>query len=255
MSSALFRQEALEAKRGSWLGSIRLARPVGFLALTISAALAAFAVIVFLVLATYARRTHVNGQLVPEQGMATVLVPVTGVVARINIPEGGYVKAGQILAFVNVPRTTAAAGDTLAALEAGLQHRIDGLHATHAAEQEQFKAQTIGLLNQLQTAHHELTQIEGELTTQREQIRIAEDMLNRLKELEAGHYASQLQIKQQESAALAQRSQLQALQRQQASIQRAIVQIEQALDELSQSIPGGRGQLSAQSGTVGAGAS
>jgi len=232
MPSPLFRQQAVDAKRGSWLGRIRVAQPVQLWALSAFAALAAVAVGVFLALGSYAHRTHVNGQLVPVQGMATVLTPVTGVLTRMDVPEGGYVKAGQTLALVNVPRATVAAGDILVALETRLQHRADGLRATHAARQAQFEAQTSGLRSQLQTARHELTQIEGEISTQHEQIRIAEDMLARLKELESSHYASQLQIKQQESAALAQRSQLQALQRQAASIQRTIVQIEQILAEL-----------------------
>jgi len=229
--SPLFRQQALDAKRGNWLGRIRVAQPVRLWVLSTFAALAAVSVGVFLALGSYARRTHVNGQLVPVQGMATVLVPVTGVLTRMDVPEGGYVKAGQTLALVNVPRATEA-GDTLAALETRLQHRADGLRATHAARQEQFEAQTSGLRSQLQTSRHELTQIEGEISIQREQIRIAEDMLARLKELENSHYASQLQIKQQESAALAQKSQLQALQRQAAAIRRSIVQIEQTLAEL-----------------------
>jgi len=232
MSSALFRQHALDARRGSWLGRIRLAQPVRFWVLSIFASLAALAIVVFLVVGSYARRTHVNGQLVPVQGMATVLAPVTGVVTRVDIPEGGRVKAGQTLALVSVPRATVAAGNTLAALDARLQHRADGLRAGHAAQQEQFNIQFNGLRHQLQAARQELTQVEGETSTQYEQIRIAHDMLERLRELETGRYASQLQIKQQESAALAQRSQLQALQRQAASIRRNIALIEQTLAEL-----------------------
>jgi len=232
MPSSLFRQEAVDAKRGSWLGRIRLAQPVRLWVLTICSALAALVVVVFLILGTYSRRTHVAGQLVPVQGMASILAPVTGVVTRMDIPEGGYVKAGQPLALVSVPRATLADGDTLTALKARLQHRADGLRANHVAQQEQFNTQTNGLRNQLQAARHELTQVEGEIATQHEQIRIAHDMLERLRELETGRYASQLQIKQQESAALAQMSQLQALQRQAASIRRNIAQIEQTLAEL-----------------------
>jgi len=148
MSSPLYRQEALDAKRGSWLGRIQVAQPIRLWVLGVFAALAAVVAGVFLVVGSYARRTHVNGQLIPVQGMATILAPVTGVLTRMDVPEGGRVKTGQVLALVNVPRTTAAAGDTQAALEARLQHRADGLYAAHAAQQEQFKAQTIGLLNQ-----------------------------------------------------------------------------------------------------------
>jgi len=60
MPSPLFRQQAVDAKRRSWLGRIRVAQPVQLWALSAFAALAAMAVGVFLALGSYARRTHVN---------------------------------------------------------------------------------------------------------------------------------------------------------------------------------------------------
>ena len=126
MSQELFRREALEARRTSWLGAISLAQPLQLWLLTVLAVLAALAIVAFLVLGTYTRRSSVAGQLVPTRGLATVLAPSTGVVADLRAREGQRVDAGQALAVVKVPRATPSAGDTQAALEARLAQRQAG---------------------------------------------------------------------------------------------------------------------------------
>src|SRR5690606_39827424 len=59
MSQELFRREALEARRGSWLGAISLAQPLRLWLLTAAAAAVALAVILFLLFGTYTRRSPV----------------------------------------------------------------------------------------------------------------------------------------------------------------------------------------------------
>src|SRR5690606_3334414 len=145
MSGELFRREALEARKVRWLGGISLAQPLRPWLLTAFAVLAAALVLLFLLRGEYTRRTRVVGQLVPEQGMATVVSPATGVLARVDVPEGGRVAAGQILAVVRVPHATLAAGDTLAALEKRLGSRARALADAHAARLQLLDAQAAGL--------------------------------------------------------------------------------------------------------------
>lgn len=94
MSEPLFRKEVMEARRASWLGGISLAQPLRLWVLTLAGAVAAGAIVVFLLLGTYTRRSSVTGQLVPAKGLATVLAPATGVVSRLDTDEGGQVKWG-----------------------------------------------------------------------------------------------------------------------------------------------------------------
>lgn len=232
MSQDLFRKEVLEAKRGSWLGGISLAQPLRLWVLTSAAVATAGIIILFITLGTYTRRSSVTGQLVPSQGLVTVLAPATGVVSRLELPEGAKTEAGQALAVVTVPRATQGSGDTQQALEQHLQQRQDGLVSTQAGHQQQLQAQTNGLRAQLATARHELAQTESEVTTRQDQIRIASETLQRLRQLEDGQYVSVLQIKQQESTVLEYTSQRQSLERQAISTSRMIAQLEQALQEL-----------------------
>ena len=232
MTQPLFRPEVLAAKRTSWLGGISLAQPVRLWVLTAFAAFVALAVILFLVFGTYTRRSRVVGQLVPVQGMATVLAPATGVVTRVDIPEGGRVQAGQTIAIVSVPRATVAGGDTVAALQQRLARRADGLESAQSAQQQLLDAQATGLTSQLATARRELAQINAEVATRQEQVRLANETLERLRQLRDDKYVSELQLKQQEATALAQVSEVQILQRQAIATRRLIAQLQQATQEL-----------------------
>lgn len=232
MTQPLFRPEVLEAKRGSWLGGISLAQPLRLWVLTLAAVVAAITIILFVTMGTYTRRSTVTGQLVPSQGLAIVLAPATGVIARLDAQEGSRVAAGSVLAVVGVPRATLAAGDTQMALEGHMRQRQAGLLSAQEAQQAQLQAQTQGAIAQLAAAQRELRQIESEVATREDQIRIADETLERLRRLEDGQYVSVLQIKQQEAAVLEYTGQMQALQRQAIGTRRLIAQFQQAEREL-----------------------
>jgi membrane fusion protein len=232
MTQPLFRPEVLEAKRGSWLGGISLAQPVRLWVMTLAAVAVATTLALFVSLGTYTRRTTVTGQLVPTQGLATVLAPATGVVTRLGVVEGDSVDAGGVLAVVSVPRATEAAGDTQVALERRLRERQDGLLSTQQAQRAQRQAQAHGASEQLVVAQRELAQIESEVATRQQQIRIADETLARLRRLEGAKYVSALQITQQEATVLEYTGQRQALQRQAIGTRRLITQLQQAMREL-----------------------
>jgi membrane fusion protein len=232
MTQPLFRPEVLEAKRGSWLGGISLAQPVRLWVLTLAAVVVASAIVLFVTWGTYTRRSTVTGQLVPSQGLATVLAPATGVVTRLDASEGGRVEAGEVLAVITVPRVTLASGDMQVALEQQLGQRQAGLVSAQHAQRSQLLAQMQGAGAQLSVAQRELAQIESEVATRRDQIRIANETLERLRRLEGGHYVSVLQIKQQEAAVLEYTGQMQALQRQAIGTRRLIAQLQQTVREL-----------------------
>ncbi|MFT3761361.1 MAG: HlyD family efflux transporter periplasmic adaptor subunit [Pseudoxanthomonas sp.] len=232
MSQELFRREVLEARRTSWLGGISLAQPLRLWVLATFAASAAAAIALLLVFGSYTRRSTVTGQLVPTQGLATVLSPATGVVGSLALAEGQRVDTGQNLAIVAVPRATPTTGDTQAALEQRLAQRQAGLLSAHDAQQQQLQAQAEGLRAQLAAAQRELAQTETEVATRRAQARIANETLQRLRQLQDGQYVSLLQIKQQESTALEYAAQAQTLQRQAIGMRRTLAQLQQALHEL-----------------------
>ena len=172
----------------------------------------------------------VAGRLVPAQGMATVLAPVTGVVRWLDADEGKRVVAGDALALVATPRAMPEIGDARLAFEHGLQQKEDSIVLAHAAFNEQLAAQAAGLHEQLRAARGEARQIDMEITTRREQVRVAGDVLKRHRGLETA--AGVVAAEQQEALLLEYTVQLQSLRRQRAATQRVIAQLKQAEQEL-----------------------
>lgn len=232
MNQAIFRKEALQAKRGSWLGSISLAQPLPLWVLTGFAALAALAIGLFLFFGSYTRRAQVSGHLVPSQGMAMILAPATGIISQMQVTEGSAVTQDQTLAVVRVPLATPEAGDAATALHERLSRRQHSLQQSHQAQQQLLNAQGSGIAAQLATARQELAQLQAEIANRREQAQIAADTLQRMQQLAADKYVSQLQVQQQQAARLQAQADVQLLERQATQTRRHIAQLQQARQEL-----------------------
>lgn len=232
MNHDLFRPEALQARRTSWLGDVSLAQPLplwGLAAFVVSAAIVVLGVLYF---GEYTRRATVTGQLVPDLGLSTVLAPAQGVVSRQFTEEGEQVRAGQALTLINVPRTTAAGDDALAVVRAGMGERRDSLDELARSQAEQIDTQIAGTRGQLDGVRRELAQIEAEIATRREQVRLGRETTERFERISDRQYISQVQVNQQRQAVLDLVTAQQALERQATSLRRTAAQLEQSLREL-----------------------
>lgn len=229
MTHTFFRREVIEASRGTWLGVVNLAQPTSVWMLTGAAMAVTLVVAIFLSCGQYARRTTVQGQLVPVSGMVTVVAPATGLISDLKVAEGSRVAEGAQLAVVAIPSATPAGGSTQQALELKLRQRQEGVEKAAAAQQSQLDAEANGLRRQLESVQAELAQTEQEVLTRRQQATIAMEMLQRLRRLEGTQYVSVLQIRQQETLMLDYQSQVQELQRQALQARRSIAQLQQSL--------------------------
>lgn len=232
MSDPLFRPEALQARRRGWLGGVSLAQPLSLWLLAGFAALAAAAVLCFLAVGDYTRRSRVTGQLVPDLGLATVVAPVDGVLAGRMPREGERVVRDQALAVIAVQRATSGDGDTNDGLRAELMRRREAVEQVHDAQDLLLAAQARGYTRQLRSTRRELAQVEAGIATRREQVRLAQETLARYRDLAARRYVSAVELQRQERSALESRATLQAMQRQATALRRDIVQLEQGLREV-----------------------
>lgn len=234
--NGLFRREVLEARRGSWLGSISLAQPVRLWVLTMGSVVSAAVVLGFLLFGEYTRRSRVVGELVPDLGLSTVMAPSAGVVAMLHADEGDQVQRQAALLLINVPRVTAAGDDALNVLREGQQARIASLNELQGAQAMQLQAQAQGLQLQHDALRRELTQIEGEIQTRGEQVRIGRETVQRYRQVAEQRYVSLVQLNQQEQSMLDVLNAQQALQRQATSLRRNLAQLEQMLAEVPQQL-------------------
>lgn len=232
MDESLFRQQVLESRQSRWLGGIVLGQPLGPWLLTVLAVLAAAAIGAFLAWGEYTRRTRVTGQLVPRLGMASVAAPGMGTLAQVRVQEGQRVLAGDVLAVVATPRSTLAGGDTALATLAAIAQRQRSVAASHASQRDQLQAQHDGLGARIAAALAEQRQVQRQLATRRQQQAIAEQTLARFRGLREKQYVTELQLQQQQSLALEQRGEVQALERQALALDVRQQELEQARREL-----------------------
>lgn len=234
--NGLFRREVLEARRGSWLGNISLAQPMRLWVLTMASVVSAAVVLGFLLFGEYTRRSRVVGELVPDLGLSTVMAPSAGVVAMLHADEGDQVQRQAALLLINVPRVTAAGDDALNVLREGQQARIASLNELQDAQAMQLQAQAQGLQLQRDALRRELTQIEGEIQTRSEQVRIGRETVQRYRQVADQRYVSLVQLNQQEQSMLDVLNAQQALQRQATSLRRNLAQLEQMQAEVPQQL-------------------
>lgn len=232
MNKPLFRREVIDEHRSGWLGNIALAQPLKLRVFGYAAALIVAAVILFLVLGSYTRRTRVSGQLTSVQGAAIVIAPVTGVVGKIDSKEGGSVMSGQRIALLSVPRATPVGGDVSAALARGIQQREDSLRTLERAEDDENATMRSGLQQQIMDARQERSQIDAEIATRQEQIAIARDTLERMERLRTLSLVSDLQTKQQQSIILDGEAAVLGLHREQTRLSRSMADLDQQLQSL-----------------------
>lgn len=230
--SGLFRKEAVDAQRRSWLGGVSLAQPLRFWILAVFAAMAALAIVGFLYLGEYSRRSRVLGELVPDLGLSTVVAPSAGVVARLNVEEGDHVQRQDGLLTINVPRVTSSGQDAVSTLLDAQRSRMTSVEAMSKFQDMQLAAQQEGAKAQRSAMLRELSQIEAEIHTRGEQVRIGRETLARFRSVEDERYVSLVQINQQEQSILEAVNAQQALQRQATSIRRNLAELEQRLAEI-----------------------
>lgn len=131
--TALFRTEALEGQRQSWLGSIRLIRPLPMLLLTAFVVSVAALTVAYLFLGEYTRKTTVSGVLVPDLSSIPLLSPQLATVFQTLAYEGQVIKEGEPLFVLSADLATPS-GDTPAAAQQRLSARDSSLTApTHKA--------------------------------------------------------------------------------------------------------------------------
>jgi membrane fusion protein len=97
----LFREEALQHKKGNYFGKTLIVTPISFSAWSFGLFFIAVAVGLFLYFGEYAKRQDVQGMLVPDKGLITVRARSPGAVAKKFVQQGEIVKKGQLLYLIS----------------------------------------------------------------------------------------------------------------------------------------------------------
>lgn len=232
---ALFRREALQAKSVAFLGTTVLRPPLSFSAWAVIAAALAAAVIAFVFLGQYTKRTRVVGITAPQAGVIKLMAPQPGIVVERRVGEGQRVRAGDTLFVLSGERMTeaggVAAGAQTAVLDA-LRRRRDSLRQEQLRLSLLVERQVSALQRRFNDSRAEADQLDRELGTQQTRLSSARAQLHRFEDLLRQQFMSELAVQQKREEALEQQSRLQALERARIAARRELAAVGAELNQL-----------------------
>ncbi|WP_435938612.1 HlyD family secretion protein [Moraxella bovoculi] len=208
----LFRQEALDAQKAKWTGTIILTRPVSFTFLTCCALLIGLVLVAFLIWGDYTKRSTVKGQLIPEQGLVYSHSPTSGVIIENYAYDGKVVKKGELLYKISTAHygengnTQKAIGEQLAIKNELIKSQI---YATKQSNENELRAILTGI-DRLKSDQEKLI---AQIKLQETQVQLAFDNLNRYKEVQLIDGVSATDVNHRQMEYNAQNEQLNTLNR------------------------------------------
>jgi membrane fusion protein len=228
----LFRPEVLRHQQSEWMGTI-LVKPHAmnwwFAAI---AALTVAGILLLLFTASYTRKAHVSGWLIPQQGMVRVFAPRAAVVTTLLVREGAQVKQGQPLAKLSGEEQSAALGDTQAGTVRALEAQRATLDVERLRAQEMIAQQRAALSTRYDTLGREADSLRQEIEVQQKRLALAQQWQQRLGGLQGGGYISEQQVRVAAESALDQAAKLRTLQRGVLSLERERATVKGELDQL-----------------------
>jgi membrane fusion protein len=230
-SSPLFRQEALDHKRDTWLGDILLIRPTSFAWLVGFFLVAAVAALGYFIWGEYTKKARVSGYLVPEQGLIKLYAQQSGPVMTLNVKEGQKVSQGQVLAIISTDRIQAQ-GATQLEIAKQLELRRKSLVSDKPKFEKIFAEQIASAQKRLAQIEKELAQLSQASRAQEDRIALSSNVVARHKQLHEEKFVSELLLQEKQADLLEQQNRLREIERSKSILEREATSLRTELSTL-----------------------
>jgi membrane fusion protein len=240
--SELFRTEAVDAQRQSWLGQVQLVRPMSLTLLTVGVLVCLALVVAFLFLGEYTRKARIGGVLVPDLGVIRLVPAAPGRVLSRHVAEGQSVRAGDEM-FVLALQGSTLAADARQQVERSLLERRRSLEDAARTQERLAEAQQAALGRRLQESRREQLQLDAEAALHRQRLALAEQALARIESLGQEQFISSAQVQAKKEEVIGLRAQVQAIERQHAALARDRAALEGELRSLPSQLRGRQGEI------------
>ncbi|MGJ7916580.1 HlyD family secretion protein [Massilia sp. LXY-6] len=228
----LFRPEVLAERQTQWLGPVIVKPRASHRWFALFAAAAGAGLLALLFGASYVRKAHVSGWLVPDQGVARVFAAQSGVVTRFLAREGQEVRQGQPLLVVSTEQQSMALGNTQANIARSLAMRRDSLDDEARQNQQLLRQQSAAQSARLDAIRTEQEQLKEEIGLQQSRLDLARKSEERQAELRKRGFISDQQVQTATEARLDNASKLRVLRRNLTELQRDRLALEGDLRDL-----------------------
>jgi len=209
----LFRSEVLTARQTQWLGTVMLAPRASFRLFTLFSIVAAAAIVGLLFFAEFTRTAHVNGWLLPQEGVVRVQAPRPGIVGALDVQEGAQVHKGDRLLTISDELQSARLGTTQEQITQRLGERRASLAEERTQQQRLLAQQDRALANRLAALQSEQDQMVREMDLLRQRVAIAARAEALYREQYAQGFVSEMRLQQVQSELIEQRARLGAAER------------------------------------------
>jgi membrane fusion protein len=210
--SPLFRQEALDHRRDTWLGDINLVRPISFGVLAALFLGIALGLLAYLAWGEYTKKARASGYLVPEQGLLKIYSQQSGAVAALRVVEGQQVKKDDVLAIISTERTSLQ-GATQFEIAKQLVLRQNSLLEEKAKTHQIYAGQIDSAQKRLAQLVQERDQLSRAINAQEQRVKLAEVVVERNTRLFQERFVSELALQDKRADLLDQKNRLHELQR------------------------------------------
>jgi membrane fusion protein len=217
---SLFRTGALATVNRHGYGSIVLARPISVAFYTGFFSVVGVLLLAFFFCASYQRKVHVTGILLPEAGLIQITSPQSGVIAEQIGSEGAAVVAGAPIFVVVSERTSVADGDTATLVSTILARKASSFSGEKDDLHRQSDARIHAALNRANAFDLDATRISEEIALQETRIKLAQASYQRFQDLANQHFVSNAQLQDKQSALLEQQQRMADLERAEAGSKR-----------------------------------
>ena len=230
--NALFRIEAIEARRTHWLGSVVLAQPISFPIYALIAAITGLLLLTFLFFGSYTQRISISGQLLPASGWSKVYPQQGGVVVEKQVSEGQAASKGATLYVLSLDRQSGAESGGVADISQQVAVRRTSLQVELAKTETLHREQRSALVRKIAAFEAELSVINQSVAGQKSRVDLAQDTLARYQGLLQKDFIAAEQVQMREADLIDQKSRFQALERDRLNAQRELAVLRGDLDRL-----------------------
>src|SRR6266849_1532003 len=214
--SDLFRREAVSHATQRLSGAVVLATPLSVRVLGLFFGGIVLAAVIFVSMATYARKATVTGWLVPDQGLIRATASSAGFIQDVFVKEGDAVEKGARLAEIRI------GGDMVIQQ---LRAEAEATRARARAQIDRLSAESEQASANLAKQRAELSQLQTQYDLQAQRLQLARQELARGEDLASRGNLPRAEAEKRQSAALAAEQELAGLRRQIGAMEREISDI------------------------------
>lgn len=218
-SRSFFRKEVYLARQKSWLGDIRVSRPLSFSLFTGVIVGILLLLVSYLSLADYTKKATATGYVTTDKGVITLTARGNGTIVELLVVEGDIVDKGAALAVLDVDFSTLRgplqreANSQMVARRRLLEADLSGAKALNESE---LATRAVRQL----LAATEIATVRRQIATQLERITIVSATLAQYKKMYDEGFFSELGLQDKSKELLAEKNALEALHRAETNLEK-----------------------------------